>query len=75
MYEKLPAVRTSYLSELLEHSVAYYREYYQDLPLTIYMHPEVYKTLEDEWGREPFDFMGLRIEILDIISKDSVFIY
>ena len=75
MYEKLPVERSSYLSEILEHSVVYFKENFEDLPYTIYMHPEAYNVLEDEWGREPTDFMGLRIELLDNISKDSVFIY
>jgi hypothetical protein len=38
------------------------------------MHPESYKQLEDEWGREPTNFMGVKIEILDKIDNDSVFI-
>jgi hypothetical protein len=38
------------------------------------MHPEAYKQLEDEWGREPMNFMGVRIEILDDIDNNSVFI-
>jgi hypothetical protein len=75
MYEKIPVERSSYLSEILEQSVVYFKECYEDLPVIIYMHPEVYKSLEEEWGREPFDFMGVNIEILDKISKDSVFIY
>lgn len=74
MYEKIAVEHSAYLSEILESSLCHYHESYETEPLCIFMHPESYKLLEDEWGREPTNFMGVKIEILDNIDTDSVFI-
>jgi hypothetical protein len=74
MYEKIAVERSAYLSEILESSISYYLESYETEPLCIYMHPESYNQLVDEWGREPNNFMGVKIEISDEINVDSVFI-
>ena len=74
MYEKLSVERSAYLSEILESSLQYYYESYETEPLCIFMHPQAYKQLEDEWGREPTNFMGVQIEILDKIEENSLFI-
>jgi hypothetical protein len=74
MYEKIAVEQSAYLSEILESSIYYYHESYETEPLCIFLHPESYRQLEEEWGREPKNFMGVKIEILDNIDIDSVFI-
>jgi hypothetical protein len=74
MFEKLSVEHSAYLSEILESHVYYYQESYETEPLCIFMHPESYKQLEEEWGREPTNFMGVKIEILDNIENNSLFI-
>jgi hypothetical protein len=74
MYEKISVARTAYLSEILESSLNDYYDMYETEPLCIYMHPDSYKILEEEWNREPTNFMGVKIEILDNLEDNSVFI-
>ena len=74
MYEKLSVARTAYLSEILESSLQYYYETYETEPYCIFMHPDAYKELEVEWGREPVNFMGIKIQIVENLDKSSVFI-
>jgi hypothetical protein len=74
MFEKLSVEHSAYLSEILESSIYHYQESYETEPLCIFMHPESYKQLEEDWGREPTNFMGVKIEILDNIENNSLFI-
>lgn len=75
MYEKICDERSAYLSEILESSLQFYLETYEVTPLCIYMHPKAYQALEEEWGREPTNFMGVEIELNEHIDFNSVFIY
>jgi hypothetical protein len=75
MYEKICDERTAYLSELLESILQLYIETYEVTPLCIYMHPNAYLMLEEEWGREPVNFMGIPIELNEHLNLSSIFVY
>jgi hypothetical protein len=74
MYEKISVMKSAYLSEIIEQSIVHYLETYETEPLCIFLHPDTYTELEEEWGREPNNFMGVKIEILDKIDDSSIFL-